>query len=99
MKTQGEIPFGRRPLIYTTAEFHDAHLKGKLQGERFWIRSLILPPRFRSDSWLVWQYHNRGRRSGIIGPVDLNIARSALFDEPTTRKNTAATRGRTNMPP
>ena len=75
-----EAHFGRRPLIYTTAEFHDTHLKGRFERERFWIRSLVLPPRFRTDAWVIWQYHNRGRRPGIVGPVDLNIAKTALFD-------------------
>lgn len=70
-----EAHYGRRPLIYTTREFHDAYLTSKVPNERFWIRSLILTPRFRRSQWTVWQYHNRGRRSGIEGPVDLNVIR------------------------
>jgi len=70
-----ERHFGVRPLIYTTAEFDAAMLAGALPGERFWARSLILPPRFRRDQWLIWQYHSRGRRPGIKGPVDLNVFR------------------------
>ena len=67
--------YGKRPLIYTTLEFHHAYLKDRLKQERYWIRSLITPPRFRQQSWVIWQYHNRGRRPGVSGPVDLNVAR------------------------
>lgn len=75
-----EAHYGRRPLIYTTREFHDAHLAGAFAEEGFWIRSLVLPPAFREDQWLVWQYHNRGRRAGITGPVDLNVLRGSVAD-------------------
>ena len=67
--------FGKRPIIYTTAQFHDAYLAGKFAKDRFWIRSLVLPPRVRKDQWVFWQYHNRGRRAGIDGPADLNVFR------------------------
>ena len=72
-----EKRFGRRPLLYTTREFHDAYFSGgeakeRLANERFWLRSLHWRPRFGNGAWALWQYHNRGRRPGIDGPVDLN---------------------------
>ena len=70
-----EKHYGRRPLIYTTSEFEAAFLRERFHGERFWTRSLVLPPRFRTDDWVIWQYHNWGRRLGITGPVDLNVFR------------------------
>lgn len=77
-----EKRFGRRPVIYTTPEFHDAHLRDRLAGERFWLRSLHRPPSFRPGAWTLWQYHNRGRRPGVAGPVDLNAFNGsrAAFD-------------------
>lgn len=69
--------YGKRPLIYTTREFHDAFLKGRLKDEKFWIRSLFLPPRFRRESWLFWQHHHHGRRKGVTCPVDLNVFRGS----------------------
>jgi len=69
-----EAHYGVRPIIYTTREFHDAHL-GELQGERFWIRSLGVEPRFRQRDWIIWQHHNRGHRAGVSGPIDLNAFR------------------------
>jgi lysozyme len=72
--------YGKRPVIYTTRQFHDAHLAGKFAKERFWIRSLILAPRIRREQWVFWQYHNRGRRRGIAGPVDLNVFRGTRVE-------------------
>jgi lysozyme len=72
--------YGRRPLIYTTAEFHDAYLIGQFPRERFWIRSLVIPPLFRYQQWVFWQFHNRGRRPGVQGPVDLSAFRGSKTD-------------------
>ena len=69
-----EAHYGVRPILYTTREFHDAYLS-RLQGERFWIRSIAVRPRFRQRDWVIWQHHNRGRRRGVDGPVDLNAFR------------------------
>jgi lysozyme len=75
-----EKHYGRRPLIYTTPEFDSSMLAGLLAGERFWVRSLVLPPRFRRDQWIIWQYHNRGRRPGVKGDLDLNAFRGTRRD-------------------
>ena len=69
-----EAHYGVRPIIYTTREFHDAHL-AELRGERFWIRSIGVSPRFRERDWIIWQHHNRGHRRGVDGPIDLNAFR------------------------
>jgi len=66
-----EAHYGTRPLIYTTREFHDAHLRN-MTGERFWVRSILREPSWRKQDWVIWQYHNRGTRRGVTGPVDLN---------------------------
>jgi lysozyme len=69
--------YGRRPLVYTTAEFHNAHLQGQLLHEQFWIRSLVIPPLFRYQQWVLWQYQDRGQRRGLQGPVDLTAFRGS----------------------
>lgn len=69
-----EAHYGVRPIIYTTREFHDAHL-AELQGERFWIRSIARRPNFRDRDWVIWQHHNRGHKRGVQGPIDLNAFR------------------------
>ena len=70
-----EKHFGQRPLVYTTQEFYEAYFRNgwsaeQLGKERFWLRSLHRAPGY--GRWILWQYHNRGRRGGIDGPVDLN---------------------------
>ena len=72
-----ETHYGVRPIIYTPREFHDAHLS-ELTGERFWIRSIGVPPRFRERDWIIWQHHNRGHKRGVSGPIDLNAFRGDL---------------------
>jgi lysozyme len=78
--TQLAAHYGRRPLIYTTQEFHDAYLRGQFRNDRFWIRSLVIPPLLRYRQWVFWQYHNRGQRRGVQGPVDLNAFRGSKQD-------------------
>jgi lysozyme len=75
-----EKHYDRRPLVYTTAEFNSSMLDGALAGERFWARSLVIPPLFRRDQWVIWQYHNRGRRPGVKGDLDLNVFRGTHAD-------------------
>jgi lysozyme len=70
-----EARLGKRPIIYTTKEFHDAYLAGLFPDERFWVRSLFFEPEFRKGQWTFWQYHNKGVRDGVKGPVDLNAFR------------------------
>lgn len=76
-----ERHYGRRPIVYTTAEFDSVMLEGAgLAGEHVWARSLVVPPPFRRDQWLIWQYHNRGRRPGVNGDLDLNVFRGTRDD-------------------
>ena len=70
-----EARAGCRPILYVTPAFDAAYLEGEFRDESFWVRSILVPPGFRRDSWDFWQYHNLGRRAGIAGPVDLNAGR------------------------
>jgi lysozyme len=67
-----EAHFGKRPVVYVTPEFHQAYLDRYFETESFWVRSLLWSPSIRKHRWVFWQYHNRGRRPGIRGPVDLD---------------------------
>jgi len=69
--------YGRRPLLYTDVAFDAVYLRGHFTREAFWTRSIFLPPWFRADQWLIWQYHDCGRRNGVTGPVDLNVFRGS----------------------
>lgn len=71
-----EAQTGARPIIYTTRQFHDRYLKD-WKEERFWVRSIMRPPRFRAKEWLIWQHHNAGRLRGVEGEIDLNAFRGS----------------------
>ena len=66
---------GCRPILYVTPDFDSTYLHGRFEAARFWVRSIFLPPFFRQQTWVFWQYHHDGRRGGITGPVDLNAFR------------------------
>lgn len=72
-----EAHYGRRPLIYTSSDFDAIYFQGQLEGEKFWVRSLFWPPAFRTDQWIMWQYHDAGIRPGVNGPIDLNVFRGS----------------------
>lgn len=76
-----EARTGRKPLLYVTDEAFDSFLqRGDLDsiagtGPLLWCRSLFDEPRLPYPvNWTFWQYHARGRVSGIERPVDLNVA-------------------------
>lgn len=70
-----EAHYRSKPILYVTRAFHDAYLRGAYPGYGFWARSIYLEPDFRNQSWVIWQFHERGRKPGIKGPVDLNVFR------------------------
>ena len=69
-----ERAHGRRPVVYTTREFHRRHLQGALRDHPLWIRDVILAPgAIDGRPWTVWQHLSRGRVAGIEGFVDRNV--------------------------
>lgn len=72
-----ETHYKSKPILYTTRAFHDAYLRGAYPGYGFWTRSIYLEPDFRNKSWIIWQFHERARKPGIKGPVDLNVFRGS----------------------
>lgn len=72
--------YGRRALIYTTRSFYRRYLEGDVEDRPYWLRSLVVEPRFRDAGWTVWQYHDRSTRAGIAGPVDLNAFNGSAAD-------------------
>jgi lysozyme len=75
-----EAHYGKRPVVYVTQEFHQTYLDGYFETESFWVRSLFLSPSIRQHRWVFWQFHHRGRRPGIRGPVDLDAFRGSARD-------------------
>src|SRR5262249_7865810 len=75
-----EAHYGKRPVIYVTSQFNRVYLNGDFENEISWVASLFRPPSIRRQNWLFWQFHHRGRRPGIRGPVDLNAFRGSMSD-------------------
>jgi len=66
-----ERAYGRPVVLYVTTEFLAAYADA-LPPRALWRRSILREPD-DSAPWRLWQYHNRGRVEGIVGPVDLNV--------------------------
>ncbi len=68
-----EAHYGVKPVLYVTRAFHADYLDGALEDYAVWARSLYFQPGYPAHPWSFWQFHDRGRRTGIAGPVDLNV--------------------------
>ncbi|MEH6420683.1 glycoside hydrolase family 25 protein [Pseudomonas sp. CGJS7] len=66
-----EAAYGKPAVLYVTPEFFDAY-HPVLPQRPLWRRSILHAPDARA-AWTLWQYHNRARVEGIVGPVDLNV--------------------------
>jgi len=72
-----EKALGRRPVVYVTGEAYRAYLRRSGLQHPLWIRDVVTEPDLGPDApWAFWQFHNRGRVSGIDRPVDLDVFRS-----------------------
>ncbi len=71
-----ERHYGKRPVIYSSVDFHREMLEGKFDTYDFWLRSVAAYPRHvygHRDDWIFWQYTAEGRVPGIKGNVDRNV--------------------------
>ena len=67
--------YRRPPVIYTTVDFLKVYpsVLNYVGESQYWVRSLVGPPSLHMKNWLIWQYYNSGKISGVTGPVDLNV--------------------------
>lgn len=63
-----------QPILYTTYEFYQSYLRRNFKKQRFWIRDLQGEVKFEGP-WVLWQYTNQAKLSGIVGKVDKNVFR------------------------
>jgi lysozyme len=70
-----EPHYGRRAILYVTAEFDRAYGIGAAFDRPVWLRSLVRRPRYGTRRWTLWQVSNFRRLDGIAGRVDWNVAR------------------------
>lgn len=70
-----EAHYGKRPIIYTSVDFHEDNLVGQFNDYHFWVRSVAAHPsvRYPDRRWAFWQYTSTGVIPGISGETDINV--------------------------
>ena len=70
-----EAHYGKRPIIYTSVDFHRDNLEGAFQDYHFWVRAVAQHPEeiYPARRWAFWQYTSTGQIPGIAGDVDINV--------------------------
>ncbi len=65
---------GKKPIIYTGADFYAKYLEGDFDDYPIWVAHYFAPlgPRISRD-WHFWQHSERGRVNGIATRVDFNV--------------------------
>ncbi|VWL85741.1 GH25 family lysozyme [Oceanivirga miroungae] len=71
--------YERKVIIYTNYYTYKKYIKNELKENKLWIRDIKYYPEIEEDNrWIIWQYSNRGRVSGIKGFTDKNALRYDL---------------------
>ena len=70
-----ERHYGKRPIIYTSVDFHRDNLAGYFRNYHFWVRSVAAHPQqiYGDRAWAFWQYTSTGIVPGIEGEADINV--------------------------
>ncbi|MBP1852356.1 glycoside hydrolase family 25 protein [Rhizobium halophytocola] len=70
-----EAYYGKRPIIYTSVDFHRDNLVGAFNDYHFWVRSVAKHPQeiYADRRWAFWQYTSTGVIPGIKGETDINV--------------------------
>ncbi len=70
-----EAHYGKRPIIYTSVDFHRDNLEGSFQDYHFWVRAVAQHPEeiYPDRRWAFWQYTSTGVIPGIKGDTDINV--------------------------
>lgn len=70
-----EAYYGKRPIIYTSVDFHRDNLVGYFGDHHFWVRSVAAHPdkTYADRRWAFWQYTSTAVVPGIKGDTDINV--------------------------
>lgn len=70
-----EAHYGKRPIIYTSVDFHRENLDGAFKDHHFWVRAVAQHPSeiYPDRRWAFWQYTSTGVIPGIRGGTDINV--------------------------
>jgi len=75
---EAERHYGKKPIIYSSVDFHREILVGEFKDHPFWLRSVAGHPDTKYDGrrdWVFWQYTGTGTVPGVEGDVDRNVFR------------------------
>jgi lysozyme len=77
-----ERAYGKRPVIYTTVDFHRDVMQGEFNDYSIWVRSVKYHPtvKYGARRWDFWQHTAEGRVGGIRGNVDRNAFNGSSKD-------------------
>jgi lysozyme len=80
-----EQAYGKRPVIYTSVDFHRDVLQGEFLNYPIWVRSVKSYPavKYGSRRWHFWQHTAEGAVPGVRGYVD----RNAFYGSPSDWQN------------
>jgi len=69
-----EHHYGKRPVIYSSVDFHRDVLEGAFEDYPFWLRSVKTFPakKYGDRRWHIWQYTETGSLPGVSGKIDKN---------------------------
>ena len=74
-----ERAYGKRPVIYTSVDFHRDVMQGEFTNYPIWVRSVKYYPtvKYGDRVWHFWQHTAEGEIPGIHGYVDRNAFRGS----------------------
>ncbi|MGQ0446365.1 MAG: glycoside hydrolase family 25 protein [Beijerinckiaceae bacterium] len=77
-----EKAYGKKPVIYTSIDFHRDVMQGEFSDYPVWVRSVKCHPslRYANRRWHFWQHTAEGRVPGIRGNVDRNAFNGSIKD-------------------
>jgi lysozyme len=80
-----EQAYGKRPVIYTSVDFHRDVLHGEFMNYPIWVRCVKTYPsvKYGGRRWHFWQHTAQGAVPGVHGFVD----RNAFFGSPADWQN------------
>jgi lysozyme len=77
-----EETYGKKPVIYTSIDFHRDVMQGEFTDYPVWVRSVNCHPslKYGTRRWHFWQHTAEGHVAGIRGKVDRNAFYGSLKD-------------------
>ncbi|HEY8033117.1 MAG TPA: GH25 family lysozyme [Methylocella sp.] len=77
-----ESAYGKKPVIYTSIDFHRDVMQGEFSDYPIWVRSVKCHPslKYANRHWHFWQHTAEGHVPGIRGYVDRNAFNGSIKD-------------------